>query len=149
MKGFLITADHDSQKVDAQAIDVRQNDADHSVDRAHMRELLLLDDPDFLTAIYPSGPFFGGHCAYLNDSGLSKKHLGHIFCRRLYAMPLAGPVLILGDCYGQATDAWLDLAMLSEFVHSSYVAHQAARARHAQFERAFMNLNDLHTSKQM
>lgn len=126
MKAFLITLNHAAKRCEVKPVEVRENDGE--IDITHFYELL---DVDLFGVVRPRGRALAGHCAYIDDNGLAKPQEGYILCQELYPLPIAGPLLLLGEGYaGSAAAATVDEATLRALFEKSYVNRNYARSAH-------------------
>jgi hypothetical protein len=142
MKAFLITPDHAMQICVVQEVDVKVN-ADDGVDVAHICELL---GADYFDVVGSGQGALAGHCGYVDGDGLLKPQSGYILCPELYSLPLAGPLLLLGEKFNPE-EGWVSSAatLAAEDVGAlfvrAYVSRRFAKAAHDLSERQIKQAN--------
>ena len=137
MKAFLITANHEMQTCSVQVVDVRQRPFEDlpgvfEAEYEHINELLGASYFDLVRS--PKGKL-AKHCGFVDGEGLLQSQEGYILCPDLYELPLAGPILLLGDDFHPqlggiscaATVADSDVVALFT---KAYVTRRYAKAAH-------------------
>lgn len=137
MKAFLITAIHETQSCSVQSVDVRQRPCEDipgvlEADYEHINELLGARFVDLVRG--PKGKL-AKHCGFVDGEGLLRTHDGYILCPDLYGLPLAGPILLLGDDFhpelgGVSCAATVADSDVVALFAKAYVTRRYAKAAH-------------------
>lgn len=137
MKAFLITANHEMQSCTVQVVDVRQRPFKYLPDvfeaeYEHINELLGASYFDLVRS--PKGKL-AKHCGFVDGEGLLESKDGYILCPDLYELPLAGPILLLGDAFhpqlgGISSAATVADSEVIALFSNAYVSRRYAKAAH-------------------
>ena len=142
MKAYLVTPDHESQACVVKTVEVRQtpchDDPDvMDADYQHICEIL---GANYVDIVRGGKGQLDKHIGYVDGVGLMTPQPGYILCPQLYALPLAGPILIFGNACHPMVGEYCTAATVNEedfraLLTTAYVNRRFAIAAHDMSEK--------------